>query len=452
MGSLPILLKPDRILLIGAGNVGLQKARVLAENDLVVTVISETFNPAFYSLPHLLLGQRVCARDLAGYDVVIDATGCPEVADMLKQEKTRRGFLLNVVDVPESCDFYFASLLQRGPIKVAVSSEGYSPTMTQCIRERIAQVLPESLGELALQKGRERREGRIDPAATRRQTQALLGKVFLVGCGIGDVELLTLKAYRAIKEADVVLYDHLISDAILELIPEHSERAYVGKRKGHHSMTQEAINTLLEDYAKQGKHVARLKSGDPYIFGRGAEEALHLGSLGIEVEVIAGISSAIAGPASAGIPPTARGYATNFSIVSAHLKDSKVNLHWLPLLRLPSHTTVVLMGLSLAGHIADAAIAGGVDPSLPAAIIANASRPDQQTVVTTVAGLGEAATQVNGPAVIVLGEVVKLHGKLPGSEKSCIRDDLRADIQGILSLHGVDWGEETPGLSEKIAV
>ena len=239
------------------------------------------------------------------------------------------------------------------------------------------------------------------------------GEVYLVGCGLGDVEQLTLKAYRIIREAEVVLYDHLISDEILEVIPKTTQKIYVGKQKNAHSLSQEKINELIAFYADQGKSVARLKSGDPYIFGRGSEEALYLLQHGYKVDVIAGISSCVGGSACAGIPPTARGYASSFSVVSAHLKDSKFNTDWLELLKIPNHTTVVLMGLSLAGRITEAASAVGIPGDFPAAIVANASRPDQQSVVTTLDGLEKAAATIHGPAVIVFGEVVKLHGELP---------------------------------------
>ncbi|MDD5159495.1 MAG: uroporphyrinogen-III C-methyltransferase [Sulfuricurvum sp.] len=250
-------------------------------------------------------------------------------------------------------------------------------------------------------------------AETNYSFSARKGKVYLVGCGLGDVEQLTLKAYRIIQEAQIVLYDHLITDEILALIPSETRKIYVGKPKSCHSISQERINTLIADYAGQGFSVARLKSGDPYIFGRGAEEALYLGEQGYQVEIVAGISSSVAGPACAGIPPTARGYASSFSVVSAHLKDAKFNTDWIPLLKVPNHTTVVLMGLSLAGAIRNAALKSGVARDFPIAIVANASRPEQQSVVTTLAGLTKAAKLVTGPAVIVFGEVVKLYGKLP---------------------------------------
>lgn len=251
------------------------------------------------------------------------------------------------------------------------------------------------------------------PIETHHPFSARKGEIYLVGCGLGDVEQLTLKAYRIIQEAQIVLYDNLITKEILDLVPPQTRKIYVGKPKDSHTITQDRINHLIADYADQGYTIARLKSGDPYIFGRGSEEALFLLERGHKVDVIAGISSSVSAPACAGIPPTARGYAASFSVVSAHLKEGKFNADWLPLLKLTNHTTVVLMGLSLARKIKTSAYAIGVSRTLPVAIVSNASRPEQQSIVTTLGGLEKAAKLVEGPAVIVFGDVVKLYGKLP---------------------------------------
>jgi len=242
---------------------------------------------------------------------------------------------------------------------------------------------------------------------------ALASDVYLVGCGTGDVELLSIKAYKIISNANVVLYDHLIDPEILELVSPTALSIYVGKQKGCHSHSQDQINALICEHAQKGLTVARLKSGDPYIFGRGAEEAIYIQEEGYKVEVIAGISSALEAPASAGIPVTARNYATNFSVVSAHLKGSKVNLQWIDLLRLESHTTVVLMGLSLASKIQEAALKQGIDPFLDVAIISHATRPSQNTHITTLNKLAQTANGVESPAVLVFGDVVKLREYLP---------------------------------------
>ena len=239
------------------------------------------------------------------------------------------------------------------------------------------------------------------------------GKLYLIGCGPGDADLLTLKAINTIRKLDVALIDHLLSQEIIDLIPATTKVVFVGKEKGKHSATQDEINQLITDYSRLGYVVGRLKCGDPYIFGRGTEEAIHAGDHGISVEVIPGISSAFSGPLSAGIAPTARGYATGLSVVSAHLAGDRVNLDWIALLSMKHHTTIVLMGLSRAGEITARALETGVDPSLPVAIVSHATTQMQSTIVTTLAELPKAAKKAPRPAIMIFGDVVALEQKLP---------------------------------------
>ncbi|MGD9969401.1 MAG: uroporphyrinogen-III C-methyltransferase [Sulfuricurvum sp.] len=239
------------------------------------------------------------------------------------------------------------------------------------------------------------------------------GKLYLIGCGPGDADLLTLKALKTIQKLDVALIDHLLTQEIIDLIPSHTKVIFVGKEKGRHSATQEHIHTLIESYASEGNRVGRLKCGDPYIFGRGTEEALFASSHGIETEVIPGISSALSAPLSAGIAPTARGYATSFSVVSAHLSGDRVNLGWIDVLGLKNHTTVVLMGLSRADEIVAEGLRRGIDPHLPSAIVSNATTEFQSTVITTLENLPAAAKNAPKPAILIFGDVVGLESKLP---------------------------------------
>lgn len=413
--TLPIVLHNPKILLIGAGPVAAQKAEVMLRNRIAFDVIAEAISEKMPAVATMTV-RPVCAEDIAAYPVVIDATGNSEVTRMLLCEKAKHPFMLNVVDVPELCDFFFAALIEYGPLKVAVSSSGGSPTLAQQVRDKIGRILPKSLEYLGSDLSVKRQRGVIDIKEARQRARKALGKVSLVGCGTGDIELLTLKAYRLIQEADVVFIDHLISEEIEAIIPEATMKISVGKRKGHHSVKQEKINEMLIDYASKGLEVARLKAGDPYIFGRGAEEAQALIEAGIRVDVVPGVSSAIAGPLSAGIAPTARGYATNLSIVSAHLAGNSFNTEWIDLLNLKNHTTIVLMGLSRATEIVAAALNAGADPEMPAAIVSNASRPNQKRIVTTLKALAEAARDAERPGIIVFGDVVNLHAVLPQHE------------------------------------
>jgi uroporphyrin-III C-methyltransferase len=243
----------------------------------------------------------------------------------------------------------------------------------------------------------------------------LKSNIYLVGCGLGSIDLLTIRAYKIIQNVDVLLYDHLISDEILSIIPDSSKKVFVGKQKGFHSKSQDEINGLILEYAKDGYTVARLKSGDPYIYGRGAEEAIYLIENGFSVEVVAGISSAISAPLEAGIPITTRGYSDSVTVVSAHLRGNRVNLNWIELLKRENHTIVALMAISRANEISKHAIALGVDENKKVAIISNASREDQETKISTIKDLPKDSIGAKRPAILVFGDVVELSYMLKGN-------------------------------------
>ena len=413
MKTLPIILHNKRILLLGASNVALQKALVLHRNKIEFEVIAKEIDEKIKEFTQKLTCKEFEPGDAADYEIVIDATGDKKVSDMLLEIKKERNILINIVDIPELCDFFFASLLEYGDLKIAVSSGGASPTITQVVRDKIKEIIPKEIELLTEQKRIERENGIIDKEDARLKTKKLLSKVYLVGCGTGDVELLTLKAYRIIQSVDVVFIDHLIADEIIDIIPKETKRVFVGKQKGFHSVKQEEINRLLLEYAQEGYTIARLKSGDPYIFGRGSEEAVSMVENGIRVEVIPGISSAIAGPLLSGIAPTARGYATNLSIVSAHLAGNRVNLEWIPLLKYENHTVVVLMGVSRAKEIKRCAANIGVSLDKDVAVISNASRVNQSVAIGKLSQLEELCKDAMRPALIVFGDVVNLHNVLP---------------------------------------
>lgn len=410
MTSLPILLRNPKILLIGGGPVALQKAQVLQRNEVDFELISLEFNQDFFDIKREKNKKIFELSDIKDYKIIVDATRNKDVADMLLEEKDNKNFLLNVVDVPEICDFYFSSLLNYGKLKIAISSDGASPTTTQVVRDEIQRIIPKDINEFCKQQAQERTKGLIDKAFAKMKCKKYFTQIYLIGCGLGDPELLTIKAYKAMQIVDVVLYDNLITQEILDLVPLHVEKVFVGKEKGRHNKTQDEINNLILFYAEQGLKVARLKSGDPYIFGRGAEEAMSLIEKGYRVDVINGLSSSIAGLACAGIPITARGYATNFSVVSAHLKGAKINLDWIHLLCVPNHTTVVLMGLSLCEHIQKEALKMDVAQNLEVAIISNASRANQKVKITNLKSLYNDSLDMISPAILVFGKVVNLSG------------------------------------------
>ncbi|AFN74106.1 uroporphyrin-III C-methyltransferase [Melioribacter roseus P3M-2] len=412
--SLPVLLRNPKILVIGGGNVAGQKISVLLQNNVDFVAIAEHFREELQNLEFKRLTKSFEKKDAEGFDIIIDATGNPEVNRQLKELKKERFFLLNTVDVPQECDFYFSSLLLYNNLKIAISSDGASPTLTQVVRDRIKNYLPAKLEELAEKKLNERSSGIVDVESTRSETERLFGKVFIVGCGVGGVEFLTVKAYHILKEGiDAAVYDNLVSDEILSILPGRVEKIYAGKSKGSHSMTQEEINTLLVKLASEGKRVGRLKNGDPYIFGRGSEEALHLINNKIDVEIIPGISSATAAPLLAGIPPTSRNFSSSVSIVTGHLKGGEFDYSWIDLLKRKNHTTVVLMGVTYADKISELARKQKVDDFTPAAVISNAGRRDQKVEIGALSDLEELAARAVQPSLIVFGDVVNLSRILP---------------------------------------
>jgi len=238
------------------------------------------------------------------------------------------------------------------------------------------------------------------------------GKVYLVGSGPGDPELLTLKARRLIDNAEVVIFDQLPGKAILDSMPANAEKIDVGKYAGNHTMTQAEINELLSQKAKEGKRVVRLKGGDPYVFGRGGEEAEVLAAEGIEFEVVPGITSAIAVPAYAGIPVTHRESTSMVTFITGHEDPTKPEsgLDWETLAKFEG-TIVILMGVKMLGRNAEELIKYGKDPSTPVAVIERGTRPDQRVTVGTLANIVELAKEykIKAPAITVIGDVVKMH-------------------------------------------
>jgi len=239
------------------------------------------------------------------------------------------------------------------------------------------------------------------------------GKVWLVGAGPGDPELLTLKAARLIAEAEAIVYDHLVGEGIRALFPVGAEQRYVGKKAAKHTLKQEEINALLVDLARQGKKVVRLKGGDPFIFGRGGEELEILHAAGIAFEVVPGVTAAAGCAAYAGFPLTHRDHAQSVTFVTGHLKDYSVNLDW-PALARPGQTVVFYMGIGGAAEICRQMIAHGLPATTPAAIIRKGTLPEQQTLLATLATLPARIVdgQIKPPALIVVGSVVGLHDKL----------------------------------------
>ena len=359
---------------------------------------------------------------------------------------------VNVADRPELCDFIMPSIVDRSPIVVAVSSSGASPILARMIRARLETMLPAAFGKLAqfagdirdrvmaaLKNPENRRrfwerilEGpmatlvfsgdedtaramlnRELEAAAAEEQAGIRGEVYLVGCGPGDPDLLTFKALRLMQKADVVLYDRLLGDGILNLVRREAERIYVGKREGDHAVPQEDISEMLVRLAKEGKRVLRLKGGDPFIFGRGGEEIERLAEERIPFQVVPGVTAAAGCAAYAGIPLTHRDHAQSCLFITAHGRNGIVELDWTQVLR-PNQTIAVYMGLRLLPTLMQAFLEHGADPSMPVAVVEKGTRPDQRVITGAIADIAGKVKQagLESPAMIIIGTVVTLRDKL----------------------------------------
>jgi uroporphyrin-III C-methyltransferase / precorrin-2 dehydrogenase / sirohydrochlorin ferrochelatase len=384
--------------------------------------------------------QAPCEADLAGASLVISAAGDPldrEVSGWMRA----RQIPVNVVDRPDLSSFIMPAVVDRGDVVVAVGTGGASPVLARRVREQIEALLPARIGELAALLGRwrpqviaklksfaEKRrfwesavDGKIAEAALAgrfaeaeaRLVEALaadewdaVGSVAIVGAGPGDPDLLTLKALRAISDADIIFYDDLVTEGVLDRVRRDAERIFVGKRRGRPGIGQAEINRLVVEGARAGKRVVRLKGGDPFVFGRGGEELEHLRSVGISVTVIPGITSVLGCAAEAELPLTLRDVATKLTLLTGHRVEAG-EVDWSGLAD-ASTTVVVYMGLAAAAEIRDGLIRAGRDAATPAAILARGTRADSKSVVGRLDALPALAAQIGeGPALIIIGEVVR---------------------------------------------
>jgi uroporphyrin-III C-methyltransferase len=280
---------------------------------------------------------------------------------------------------------------------------------------------------MTLRKGGSRRPGGLVlVGGGAKPAQPARGAVWLVGAGPGDPELLTLKALKILQKADVIVHDGLVSDEILDLAPLSAQRISVAKRKSRHSYSQDEINRMIVAFALDGLTVVRLKGGDPFIFGRGGEELEACREAGVEGHVIPGVTAALAASASAGAPLTHRGSAQAVTFVTGHAsKGAEPDLDWQSLAR-PNQTVVIYMGLSQAAPIAARLMAAGRAGFTPALIVENASRGDEQRLTTTLAGLADAASGLNGPALLIVGEAMALARAAEPAELGALLREARA--------------------------
>jgi uroporphyrin-III C-methyltransferase / precorrin-2 dehydrogenase / sirohydrochlorin ferrochelatase len=456
MNYLPVFfdLKSLKVLIVGGGEVALRKLALLERTGGSITVVAPTVLPDFEARAAAgkidVKLREFVPEDLNGARLVIVATSRRAVNRWIASLSEARAIPVNVVDDREASRFIVPAIIDRDPVLVAVATEGTSPVLARRLRERLEAAIPKRIGELslwlrALRHAARRRlrdtddrrryfETIVDGAAARRFTagdvhgaqriaQQLLsgsagsapaaGEVTLVGAGPGDPELLTLKALRALQDADVILHDRLVPDAILDMARRDAARICVGKAAGGIGSTQQQINALLIEHARHGKRVVRLKGGDPFIFGRGGEELEALSQARISFSVIPGVTAAAGCAAYAGIPLTHRDYAHSVTFVAGHGDADGREPDWRTLSK-PGTTVVFYMALSRVRHIAAQLVEHGAAATLPAAVIAHGTRENQRVVTGTLATIATLAAQADlqSPALIVVGEVVSLQPTL----------------------------------------
>lgn len=455
MDFLPIFLtlKNKLCLVVGGGDVAERKIAMLLRANARVCVIARELNETLTDrctqrqIQHI--AKEFQSIYLEGIVLVITATDDESINRLVSQAAQERNIPVNVVDNPNLCTFIMPSIVDRSPLLIAISSGGQSPVLARLLRAQLETWIPSAYGRIAQIAGKFRHQvkqhfkhtekRRIfwekllqspfvemvltgkEKAAEDYLQQSLQnekdlppqGEVYLVGAGPGNPDLLTFRAMRLMQQADVAVYDRLVSPEILDLVRRDAVRIYAGKERSHHVMPQESINQLLVRLAQEGKRVLRLKGGDPFIFGRGGEEIETLASHHIPFQVVPGITAASGVAAYAGIPLTHRDYAQSCIFVTGHLKDNSIDLDW-PTLTRSNQTIVIYMGLLGLTMLCQQLIKNGLTSETPAAIIQQGTTQNQKVVTGTLATLPELAQTNNlkAPTLIIVGQVVQLHDKL----------------------------------------
>ena len=458
MDLLPVFfdVKGKWIAVIGGGGAALRRVEASLKSGarvrLFAGVLSDEFK-AVEGVERLQVVTREASKgDLDDCALLFCAADDAEINRQGRALATGARVPCNVVDTPELCDFTMPSIIDRSPVVIAVSTSGTSPILGRMVKARIETMLPAAYGQIAnflgryrskvadtISDGRGRRRfwervlestvvdlvlsGKKDQAAAEFEAELGVaaigaasprqGEVYLVGAGPGDPDLLTFKALRLMQRADVVLYDRLVGEGILDQVRRDAERIYVGKQPQDHTLPQDEISRLMLRLAKEGKRVLRLKGGDPFMFGRGGEEIELLAEAGIPFQVVPGVTAALGCSAYAGIPLTHRDHAHTCVFVTGHGKDGKIDLDWNLLIQ-PRQTVAVYMGLAQLQALTETFVRKGADPMLPAAVVDKGTRPGQTVITSTVSGIADkvAKAALKGPAILIVGTVVRLREKL----------------------------------------
>ncbi len=449
MNFLPIFfnIRDHKTLVVGGGATAARKAALLLRAGAKVTVVAPELKSKFDNIEYHQ--DYFEPKYLQDCRLVIAATNDKNVNEQVSKLAQQQNIPVNVVDQPDLCSFIMPAIIDRSPIQIAVSTGGTSPVLARLLRARIEAMIPSGYGKLATfvasfrDKVKQslafpaRRpfwekvlQGNIaemvfsgntnaankaleDLLANTKQSKPEYGEVYLVGGGPGDPDLLTFRALRLMQQADVVLYDRLVSAEVLDMVRRDAELIYVGKQPTNHPVPQEEINQLLIRLAKEGKRVLRLKGGDPFLFGRGGEEIETLMEQGIAFQVVPAVTAAIGSSAYAGIPLTHRDYAQSCTFVTGHLKDNSIDLNWQALVQ-PQQTVVIYMGLNNLASICSELIKHGMSKDKPIALIQKATTSEQRVLVGTLETLPAIVEEQNIKlsSIIIIGDVVKLHKKL----------------------------------------
>ncbi len=456
MQYLPIFfnLQNKKCLVVGGGDVATRKVKTLISAGAKVHIVAPLLSAA---LNELLNQGLVTARqgefiapDLEAVVLLVAATNNARVNSAVSELAQEQRIPVNVVDAPELCSFIMPSIIDRSPVMIAISSGGASPVLARLLRSKIETMIPAAYGRLAilLKKYREKAKLKFSNVDERRRfwekviqgpiaelmysgqektaakalEQAVSdatmpasnrGEVYLVGAGPGDPDLLTFRALRLLQQADVVIYDRLVTAPILELARRDADKIYVGKKKSAHTLPQEKINELLVRLAQEGKRVLRLKGGDPFIFGRGGEEIETLMSENIRFQVVPGVTAASGCAAYAGIPLTHRDYAQSVVFATGHLENNSIDLNWQALVQ-QQQTLVFYMGLTGVETICKELIKHGMSQQTPIALIERGTTHDQVVHIADLATMPQEVKlqSIKPPTLIIVGEVVTLHEKL----------------------------------------
>ncbi len=459
MDYLPVFMnvRGSNCLVVGGGPVALRKIHLLQRVGARILVLAPELCPEVEALVDEQAARLTSApyhpELLAGMQIVIAATDDRALNRRVSEDCRARHIPVNVVDDPELCSFVTPSIVDRSPVIIAISSGGAAPVLSRILRARLESSIPSALGRLALLAERFRARVKQQlPGARQRlrfwegvfgggiaeqvlagheaaaeqalETHLALaasegslperGEVYLVGGGPGDPDLLTFRALRLMQQADVVLYDRLISPRVLDLVRRDAEKIDVGKRRSRHTLPQEDINQMLVRLAREGKRVLRLKGGDPFMFGRGGEEIEQLAEAGIAFQVVPGITAATGCASYAGIPLTHRDHAQSCQFVTGHLQqDGALSLNWHSLAE-SGQTVVFYMGLTALEIICRELMAHGAPASRPAALVEEGTTPRQRVIIGTLESLAGQVRQqeVTGPSLVIVGDVVRLHGRL----------------------------------------